>query len=93
MSPSSMYVVCTQLFEKALIAMGFLRLLKNDLVLCSASHVVKQIVQAVVPRMLVSSIQQFLLSQFPIHRIIEWLGLGVPTPCHRQGHHSLHQVA
>ena len=61
-----MYVVCTQkrglLFEKALIAMGFLRLLKNGLVLYSASHVVKQIVQVVVPRMLVSSIQQLAIS-------------------------------
>lgn len=55
--------------------MGFLRLLKNGLVLCSASHAVKQIVQDVLPRMLVSSVQQFLLSQVPIHRIIEHLSV------------------
>lgn len=54
-SPSKMYVDCTQrrrlLFEKTPRAVGFLRLLKNGLILCSASHIVKQIVQAVVPGM------------------------------------------
>lgn len=78
-NPGNMYVVCTQqrglLFEKSLIAMGFWRLLKNGLVLCSASRTVKQIVQDVLPRMLAPSVQQFLLSEVPIHRIIECLSL------------------
>lgn len=55
--------------------MGFLWFLKNGLVFCSASHAVKQIVQDVLPWMLISSVPQFLLSQVPIHTIIEHLGL------------------
>lgn len=48
MNPSNVYVVCTQqkglFLKKSLIAMGFLKLLENGLVLCSSSHAVKQIV-------------------------------------------------